>query len=386
MPIERKAKGKDGIERTTWIVHFTDMTGKRTSKTFHQKAKALGFEKRTKEDAKLSKKPRITKSQVTIREAVEKFIEDSEIGRDGNAPWRSATIFNHKNMAKRLYRFLPEGTPLKTITVGSLKVLRAEIQQDDMAESSKVSLWTMLKSVLSYMVTEEIIDTNPAQTLHLRASKVVEFKEDEFDVFTKDEVKAIVSTAMSLREHTHSQIRETYGRIWFLPALLFETGLRISEAQALDWDAINLADRQLTVRQTFNRKQEVDKVKAAASRRVLSLSTAMTEVLRDMKWRATSNWVFATGDGKPLQYRNTLRWWHRLLEYAAVREAGFHAARHYYASILIEQGVDPKVLTTNLGHTDVAFTMNVYGHLFDDRDTRAKKLEIADNMSVLTAA
>lgn len=386
MPSERKSTGKDGVERIKFISYYTDLDGKRNSKSFDTKAKALAFERRIKEEGR-TKAPKITKSELMLEDAVDKFIGDSEAGRDGNPPWRAQTVYNHKNMANRLYGYVSRQTPLKSMTVGSLKEVRNSIQQADMAASSKGALWTFLKSVLSYMVTEELITTNPAQTLSLRADKSVEIVDEEFDVFSKDEVKAIIATAQARRDHTNRVIKDSFARLWFMPVLLFETGLRISEALGLEWDAINLRERTMLVRQTIDRKGNVEPVKTASSRRTLTLSTALVDVLRDLQWRASSSFVFVGKDKKSnLEYRNTLRWWHKLLDNAGVREAGFHAARHYYASILIEQGVDPKVLSTNMGHSDVNFTMNVYGHLFDDRDTRAKKLEIADNMSVLSAA
>jgi len=43
---------------------------------------------------------------------------------------------------------------------------------------------------------------------------------------------------------------------------------------------------------------------------------------------------------------------------------GLHSLRHTYASLLINQGENPKYISAQLGHASTAFTMDVYGHLF----------------------
>jgi integrase len=40
-----------------------------------------------------------------------------------------------------------------------------------------------------------------------------------------------------------------------------------------------------------------------------------------------------------------------------------HDLRHFYASELLRANVHPKVASDQLGHSSVAFTMDVYSHL-----------------------
>lgn len=51
---------------------------------------------------------------------------------------------------------------------------------------------------------------------------------------------------------------------------------------------------------------------------------------------------------------------------------GFHALRHAAASAWIKQRVDLKRLTTWLGHSSVAITLDLYGHLIVDKDEDAR--------------
>ena len=67
--------------------------------------------------------------------------------------------------------------------------------------------------------------------------------------------------------------------------------------------------------------------------------------------------------------------WKTALETAkvpATRENGFHALRHYFASVLLHDGVDIRALATYLGHTDPGFTLRVYTHLMPDAADRMR--------------
>jgi integrase len=56
----------------------------------------------------------------------------------------------------------------------------------------------------------------------------------------------------------------------------------------------------------------------------------------------------------------------------AIRENGFHALRHYFASVLLFDGVDIRALAAYLGHSDPGFTLRVYTHLMPDAADRMR--------------
>lgn len=59
--------------------------------------------------------------------------------------------------------------------------------------------------------------------------------------------------------------------------------------------------------------------------------------------------------------------------YPSNRQAGRHALRHYYASVLLADGVNIRELAEYLGHSDPGFTLRVYGHMLPDSHERARK-------------
>lgn len=52
----------------------------------------------------------------------------------------------------------------------------------------------------------------------------------------------------------------------------------------------------------------------------------------------------------------------------------FHSLRHTHASWLIANGCDIKTVSERLGHSDVAVTLKVYGHLMPGRDAAAAQV------------
>ncbi|MDT3397353.1 tyrosine-type recombinase/integrase, partial [Streptomyces sp. B1866] len=58
--------------------------------------------------------------------------------------------------------------------------------------------------------------------------------------------------------------------------------------------------------------------------------------------------------------------------YAAAREHGMHALRHFYASVLLDAGENIKALSTYLGHSDPGFTLRTYTHLMPSSDGRTR--------------
>lgn len=60
-------------------------------------------------------------------------------------------------------------------------------------------------------------------------------------------------------------------------------------------------------------------------------------------------------------------------KYVTTRKEGSHQMRHYYASVMLADGVNIRELADYLGHHDPGYTLRVYGHLLPDSHDRARK-------------
>jgi integrase len=72
--------------------------------------------------------------------------------------------------------------------------------------------------------------------------------------------------------------------------------------------------------------------------------------------------VFARPDGRPIEVHDDWEEWKAVCTAAGIRDARVHDARHTAATLLLEQGVDVRVVQEILGHATLAVT-KLYTHV-----------------------
>ena len=73
--------------------------------------------------------------------------------------------------------------------------------------------------------------------------------------------------------------------------------------------------------------------------------------------------VFSTPEGKPLRPNTVSRAWTMLAARAGVKVIRLHDARHTHASLMLKQGVHPKIVQERLGHASIQITLDTYPHV-----------------------
>ena len=73
--------------------------------------------------------------------------------------------------------------------------------------------------------------------------------------------------------------------------------------------------------------------------------------------------VFSQFDGKPLRPNTVSRAWTILAARAGLKVIRFHDARHTHASLMLKQGIHPKIVQERLGHATIAITLDTYSHV-----------------------
>jgi integrase len=233
----------------------------------------------------------------------------------------------------------------------------------------------VLSACFSSAVLDEIRPDNPVGRVVLPKRDPV--REPNEDDELEDQAKALtreqIQTVIAL-------IRSDW-RPFF--RLLAATGLRLSEALALDVSHLRLdgSDPHVRVRRAFGRAESggatVERAKSTYGVRDVPLPRVLVSELREHLARlpeppakAREKWgrlVFASQEGTPVRPENLRR---RILwpatEEADVSWAGFHAFRHSFASMHIERGTNIVRLSRLMGHHSPSFTLNTYGHLLDD--------------------
>src|ERR1700736_4641900 len=158
-------------------------------------------------------------------------------------------------------------------------------------------------------------------------------------------------------------------RLYCLLEVLYATGLRVSELVALPLSAARRDNRMIVVRGKGNKERLVPLNEA--SRQAMADYLAAIEALKVEKKKnaAASKWLFPSfGESGHLTRQHFAR---DLKELAAAsglapRLVSPHVLRHAFASHLLHNGADLRIVQTLLGHTDIS-TTQIYTHVVEER-------------------
>ena len=205
---------------------------------------------------------------------------------------------------------------------------------------------------------EGLIRHNPADNLAMPSRSRPDNGEEE-------EVKALS------REQLRALLALTPQRYRLLFELLASTGLRISEAVALQSKHLHLggANPHIRVRRAIVRGR-VEAPKTRHAKRSVPLPAPLVFQLRShlaaLSDQSAEALVFPSERGTPLDPDNLRkRTFKPLAEEVGAGWAGFHALRHTFASLQLAEGVNLVQLSRALGHHSAAFTLTVYVHLLE---------------------
>lgn len=228
-----------------------------------------------------------------------------------------------------------------------------------------------LNSCLELAVQRGDLQRNPLRTVVLPKNK----KCYDISSYTKDQIQKIVAEATSC--FNNGNYRYRYG--WAI-VLLLNTGMRVGELLYLKWKDVDLDQRYIHVHGDVSviktRSEtgssyaviEQDTPKTAKSDRYISLNDRAYEALIKLKALiGDSVRVISTRNASiptPRKIHLTMR---HILDRCGIEGTKdiVHALRHTFATELIRQGTDIKVVSELLGHSDVSTTIRIYYHTIE---------------------
>jgi integrase len=158
------------------------------------------------------------------------------------------------------------------------------------------------------------------------------------------------------------------------------SGMRRSEVLALRWGDIDLLGMTASVNRTIKvlkgGKITYGQPKTVKSRRLIALTPANSVMLGDHKAKmelerksfslpklTDGDLVFSHLDGNPYLPDSITQVWTVLTKRSGLKGIRLHDARHSHASILLKQGVHPKIVQERLGHATISTTLDIYSHV-----------------------
>lgn len=180
--------------------------------------------------------------------------------------------------------------------------------------------------------------------------------------------------------------RDRFAGMWVLTAT---TGMRRSELLGVRRDRLDLDTRTLTIDDTLisvgGRAEESDG-KTEAGHRTVSLDAFTVGALRrhlemlDDEREAfgtaypESGWLFVWEDGSRPHPDTVTDRFNRLVDAAGARRIRLHDVRHTYSTLSLNSGVEPKILSDRVGHSNPNITFQIYSHHSTGQDRAAAEL------------
>ena len=160
--------------------------------------------------------------------------------------------------------------------------------------------------------------------------------------------------------------------------LLASTGMRRGEVLGLSWDDVDLETAQLAVRRTLvavDMDVAFSEPKTQRSRRVVALDATTVAALRSWRRRQAEDklalgpayddrgFVFTRADGRPFDPNDFSREFDRRVKRLGLPRIRLHDLRHTWATLALQAGIHPKVVSERLGHSTIAITLDIYSHV-----------------------
>lgn len=167
-------------------------------------------------------------------------------------------------------------------------------------------------------------------------------------------------------------------RIFFFLAVI--GGFRRSELVALTWDDIDFEKEEIHIVKaiTKTRKGQITKsTKTKSSIRTVTIPAFIMDMLKEYKSQNAYEHLFIQADGKPMCLDTPSKTLNKVIRIYnenhtdKLPNVSVHGLRHTCATILINNGMNIKTVSTRLGHSEIRTTLNIYTHPLKSADKEA---------------
>jgi integrase len=211
----------------------------------------------------------------------------------------------------------------------------------------------------------------------------------QLDTWTLQEASAFLKFTESI-EHDYKHIAYV---------LAIFTGMRKGEILGLRWSDIDWNRKTLQVVQTVYKPMKqaptIQTPKTSGSMRSISLPDNVLDELKihkkkqnELRLRFGSAYednqlVVPRPDGKPMDPRGMNEHFTECIKKSGMKKIRFHDLRHTHATIMLQLGEHPKVVSERLGHSNVNITLDTYSHVLPNmqEDAARKLFEAFKNIS-----
>ncbi len=167
---------------------------------------------------------------------------------------------------------------------------------------------------------------------------------------------------------------------------LVTTGARRGEILGLAWTDVDLTGGKLHVRRSLvcvTHAPQYSSTKTSKSRRTIALDPATVAALRTHRANQAveklaagvdyndHGLVFCGPTGGPVHPERFSRTFEQTVKLNHLRRIRLHDLRHTWASLALQAGIHPKIVSERLGHANITITLDIYSHVLPSMHSEA---------------
>jgi integrase len=246
------------------------------------------------------------------------------------------------------------------------------LKADGLSHSTIKKYLEIIRNSLEYAIDYNLVAKNAATKVKLPKALNKEMK-----VWNQEEANRFLNKAKD--DHCYVVFQ-----------LALSTGMRQGEILGLRWRDVDLDKGLLYIKQTLSQdgKTFLTGAKTKSSIRTINLSGSTIKCLKEQRLVTAkeklslgpiyqdNDLVASTHHGSPHNPANIRRSFNRIIKQANLSKIRFHDLRHTHATLLLAQGVNIKVISERLGHSNIKVTLDTYSHVLPTmQEEVARKLD-----------
>ncbi|MGV8830445.1 MAG: tyrosine-type recombinase/integrase [Devosia sp.] len=392
MSVRKRTWSSKGVEKTAWVVDYTDGQNERRLKTFKTKKEAENFSATAHVEVREGTHV-ADGASCTVRVAGKLWIAAKErAGRE-----RSTVEQYQSHLNYHLAPFIGD-MKLNALTVPTVRAYEERLLDEGRSPAMVKKVLVSLGSLLADAQERGLVGRNVVRDMRSRRGS------SDSRALKRANGRLKVGTDIPLPSEIKALVGALEGR--WRPVLITAvfTGMRASELRGLPWAAVDFEKRVIKVYQRADRYGQIGRPKSDAGEREIPMTPIVANTLKEWKLACPKGGlglVFPNTKGGVEAHSHLVHAglgpaWLRAgvsvptAKFSAAGErlatplySGMHALRHFFASWCINRRADgglelpPKIVQERLGHSSIAMTMDVYGHLFPRGDD-AEELAAAE--------
>ena len=368
------------VKRGIWIyqLRYTDADGNRGRKKFAAKTKREAMQK-GKDFIDSLNRAANDDEKLTVGNWIRNWLENY-----AKPNVRPRTYEKYSGSLKAYILPIFGNVLLSELTADNLQKHFNRLLETGRADGTGLSTSTVrgTRRYLS-MCIDDAVKSGLISSNVVRLTKAPKLSKKEIAVLSKDEIARLIDTAKKIDHPFMSVV------MLQIISLTVHTGMRQGEVFGLKWDDIDFEKSCLFIRRSLAHVIgkgaifQAPKTKNSV-RRILLMSEDVKNLRAYKKWQenyseelgdlfAGHDLVFTSPFGEPMSPTNfSRRYFKPLLKKCDISsEFTFHGLGHTHATLLLRQGVNPKIVQERLGHSSIKVTMDTYSHVLPDMQRQA---------------